>query len=84
MRWRGMGAALEGEARGVSSPGMPLSIAPRHDETVWRCCWYGGERSGRLPFRRVGRWPLVTRSCLEVTPVFHLNTGVFFCEDTFL
>ncbi|EFF72989.1 hypothetical protein HMPREF0004_5608 [Achromobacter piechaudii ATCC 43553] len=21
---------------------------------------------------------------LEVTPVFHLNTGVFFCEDTFL
>ncbi|HEY9317820.1 MAG TPA: hypothetical protein VIR28_07895, partial [Achromobacter sp.] len=21
---------------------------------------------------------------MEVTPVFHLNTGVFFCEDTFL
>lgn len=41
---------------------------------VWDGAWFG----------RVTPWPPMIRFRMEVTPVFHLNTGVFFCEDTFL
>jgi hypothetical protein len=45
----------------------------------WQARGPGGAWPGVLRL-----WPPMTRYCLEVTPVFHLNTGVFFCEDKFL
>lgn len=73
MMWRHL-AVLSGGGRRSGLVPSVWAAAIEAAVGVWGGAW----------LERVAPRPPMIRFRMEVTPVFHLNTGVFFCEDTFL